>query len=77
MQIEYEGQYVTVDVFNHLSSEEMTINWHGIHQRVLQYLKRQLFLADNSDTSSRPIHQVPIGITRILELKELMASLML
>ena len=28
-----ENQKVIVDVFNHLSSEGVTIHWHGIHQR--------------------------------------------
>lgn len=31
--IVYKGQYVIVDVFNHLTSEGVTIHWHGIHQR--------------------------------------------
>lgn len=31
--IVYEGQYVIVDVFNKLSSEGVTIHWHGIHQK--------------------------------------------
>ena len=31
--IVHEDQYVIVDVFNHLSSEGVTIHWHGIHQK--------------------------------------------
>lgn len=31
--IVYENQLVIVDVFNHLSSEGVTIHWHGMHQR--------------------------------------------
>ena len=31
--IVYKGQYVIIDVFNHLSSEGVTIHWHGIHQK--------------------------------------------
>ena len=31
--IVYEGQTVIVDVFNRLSSQGVTIHWHGIHQR--------------------------------------------
>ena len=31
--IVYKGQYVIIDVFNHLTNEGVTIHWHGIHQK--------------------------------------------
>ena len=31
--IVHKNQYVIIDVFNHLSSEGVTIHWHGIHQK--------------------------------------------
>ena len=36
--IVYENQYVIVDVFNRLSSEGVTIHWHGIHQKTSPWM---------------------------------------
>lgn len=42
--IVYEGQTITVQVTNHLKSEEVTIHWHGITQNGTPYMDGVPFL---------------------------------
>lgn len=72
-----ENDKVVIDVENHMEGMEVTIHWHGIHQRGSQYYDGVPFVTQCPIQQGNTFRYVPSYCVLVIEMIEMLLNIKL